>query len=162
MVIPEEREGRDEYNPLLSRDPTPANQQAYGAGASATIDHSDTRRGGLMPMTTISISRPKVEGPLTLASGRRSLPRWLWICVSFVVNCRRWFGNGASTSNRWHWKSVIIFLLPRSVWRERVFRIWSVLWTMVGSISKQRKWLDFTRNRCFSLNSIRNRAFILR
>ncbi|CAF4869433.1 unnamed protein product, partial [Rotaria magnacalcarata] len=27
MVIPEEREGRDEYNPLLSRDATPANQQ---------------------------------------------------------------------------------------------------------------------------------------
>ncbi len=62
MVIPEEREGRDEYNPLLSRDPTPANQQAYGIGATATIDHSDTRRGGLLPTTTttISIIRPKV------------------------------------------------------------------------------------------------------
>ena len=60
MVIPEEREGRDEYNPLLNRDPTPANQQAYGVGAVATIDHSDTRRGGLMPMTTIANIRPKV------------------------------------------------------------------------------------------------------
>jgi hypothetical protein len=60
MVIPEEREGRDEYNPLLNRDPTPANQQAYGTGAATTIDQNDTRRGGLMPMTTISNSRPKV------------------------------------------------------------------------------------------------------
>lgn len=60
MVIPEEREGRDEYNPLLNRDPTPANQQAYGVGATNTIDQNDTRRGGLMPMTTISNSRPKV------------------------------------------------------------------------------------------------------
>ena len=60
MVIPEEREGRDEYNPLLNRDPTPANQQAYGPGATTTIDQSDTRRGGLMLKTTISDTRPKV------------------------------------------------------------------------------------------------------
>lgn len=64
MVIPEEREGRDEYNPLLCRDPTPANQQAYGAGAASTIDQSDTRRGGLIPTTTISTIRPKVENKL--------------------------------------------------------------------------------------------------
>ena len=61
MVIPEEREGRDEYNPLLTRDPTPANQQGYGLGAAATIDHSDTRRGGLTSMTTIAATRPKVD-----------------------------------------------------------------------------------------------------
>lgn len=64
MVIPEEREGRDEYNPLLSRDPTPANQQAYGIGAVSTIDQNDTRRGGLMPTKTISTSRPKVKSEL--------------------------------------------------------------------------------------------------
>ena len=61
MVIPEEREGRDEYNPLLTRDPTPANQQGYGLGAAATIDHSDTRRGGMMPMTTMAPLHPKVD-----------------------------------------------------------------------------------------------------
>jgi hypothetical protein len=66
MVIPEEREGRDEYNPLLNRDPTPANQQAYGTGAVSTIDQSDTRRGGLMPMTTISTIHPKVQKKLNL------------------------------------------------------------------------------------------------
>jgi len=60
MVIPEEREGRDEYNTLLNRDPTPANQQAYGTGAATTIDQNDTRRGGLIPMTMISNIRPKV------------------------------------------------------------------------------------------------------
>lgn len=65
MVIPEEREGRDEYNPLLNRDPTPANQQAYGSGAATTIDQSDTRRGGLMPMTTMSNIRPKVREKLS-------------------------------------------------------------------------------------------------
>lgn len=60
MVIPEEREGRDECNSLLDRDPTPANQQAYGIGAAATIDHSDTRRGGLLPTVNVRRSRPKV------------------------------------------------------------------------------------------------------
>ena len=33
----------------------------YGVGASATIDHNDTRRGGLIPMTTVFTGRPKVE-----------------------------------------------------------------------------------------------------
>ena len=60
MVIPEEREGRDEHNPLLNRDSTPANQQAYGAGAMSTIDQGDTRRGGLISMVTVSTIRPKV------------------------------------------------------------------------------------------------------
>jgi DNA excision repair protein ERCC-4 len=60
MVIPEEREGRDEYNPLLSRDPTPANQQAYGVGAVSTIDQYDTRRGGILPIITSPTTRPKV------------------------------------------------------------------------------------------------------
>ncbi|CAF3459035.1 unnamed protein product [Rotaria socialis] len=76
MVIPEEREGRDEYNPLLSRDATPANQQAYGAGATSTIDQSDTRRGGIMHMTTISINRPKII--VDMREFRSELPSLIW------------------------------------------------------------------------------------
>ncbi|CAF4251875.1 unnamed protein product, partial [Rotaria sp. Silwood2] len=76
MVIPEEREGRDEHNPLLSRDPTPANQQAYGTGAASTIDQSDTRRGGLFPMTTISNIRPKVI--VDMREFRSELPSLIW------------------------------------------------------------------------------------
>jgi hypothetical protein len=45
---------------LLCRDPTPANQQAYGIGAAATIDHSDSRRGGFLPMPIVRSTRPKV------------------------------------------------------------------------------------------------------
>ncbi|CAF1437265.1 unnamed protein product, partial [Didymodactylos carnosus] len=44
MVIPEERDGRCEDNPLLSRDATPANQMAYGTVI-------DTRKGGLLSET---------------------------------------------------------------------------------------------------------------
>ncbi|CAF1473771.1 unnamed protein product [Rotaria sordida] len=76
MVIPEEREGRDEYNPLLSRDVTPANQQAYGTGAASTIDQTDTRRGGLFPMTTISNIHPKVI--VDIREFRSELPSLLW------------------------------------------------------------------------------------
>ncbi|CAF0880152.1 unnamed protein product [Adineta steineri] len=76
MVIPEEREGRDEYNPLLSRDPTPANQQAYGTGAASTIDQSDTRRGGIIPMTTISNIRPKII--VDMREFRSELPSLIW------------------------------------------------------------------------------------
>ncbi|CAF0719433.1 unnamed protein product [Adineta steineri] len=76
MVIPEEREGRDEYNPLLSRDPTPANQQAYGTGAVSTIDQSDTRRGGIIPMTTISNIRPKII--VDMREFRSELPSLIW------------------------------------------------------------------------------------
>ncbi|CAF0939740.1 unnamed protein product [Adineta steineri] len=76
MVIPEEREGRDEYNPLLSRDPTPANQQAYGTGAVSTIDQSDTRRGGIIPVTTISNIRPKII--VDMREFRSELPSLIW------------------------------------------------------------------------------------
>lgn len=76
MVIPEEREGRDEFNPLLNRDPTPANQQGYGSGAMATIDHSDTRRGGFLPMTKIAPGRPKVI--VDMREFRSELPSFIW------------------------------------------------------------------------------------
>ncbi|CAF1127805.1 unnamed protein product [Adineta ricciae] len=76
MVIPEEREGRDEYNPLLSRDPTPANQQAYGTGAASTIDPTDTRHGGLIPMKPISNLRPKVI--VDMREFRSELPSLIW------------------------------------------------------------------------------------
>jgi len=76
MVIPEEREGRDEFNPLLNRDPTPANQQGYGSGAMATIDHSDTRRGGFLPMTKIASGRPKVI--VDMREFRSELPSFIW------------------------------------------------------------------------------------
>jgi hypothetical protein len=89
MVIPEEREGRDEYNTLLNRDPTPANQQAYGVGAATTIDQNDTRRGGLIPMTTISNIRPKVLRNKFLYSKIKFFyffGRLLLICENFEVN----------------------------------------------------------------------------
>ena len=89
MVIPEEREGRDEYNPLLSRDPTPANQQAYGIGATSTIDQNDTRRGGLMPMTTISNIHPKVRKFCFFIFKIKQflfVLRLLLICENFEVN----------------------------------------------------------------------------
>ena len=95
MVIPEEREGRDEYNPLLNRDPTPANEQAYGTGAAATIDRNDTRRGGILPMTMIVTTRPKVEcshEKKTICFDNYIYQkskfhfRLSWICENFVVN----------------------------------------------------------------------------
>jgi len=76
MVISEEQEGRDEYNPLLSRDPTPANEQAYGTGAASTIDYYDTRRGGLIPMKALSMTRPKVI--VDMREFRSELPSLIW------------------------------------------------------------------------------------
>ncbi len=43
MVIPEEREGRTEEDPALSRDVTPANLTVHGAGAKS----SSSRKGGV-------------------------------------------------------------------------------------------------------------------